>query len=41
MAKKMKDFRSGARKDAVMGARSKGLSDAAIANLSAYYAGLK
>lgn len=41
LVKQMKAFKSGARKDPVMGPMSKGLSDADIANLSAYYAGMK
>lgn len=41
LVKQMKDFRSGARKDPVMGPMSKALSDADIANLAAYYAKMK
>lgn len=38
LAKAMRDFRSGARKDPVMSAMAKPLSDEDIANLAAYYA---
>lgn len=41
LVKQMKDFRSGARQDPVMAAQAKGLSDADIDNLAAYYASLK
>lgn len=38
LAKAMRDFRSGARKDPVMGPMAKPLTDEDIANLAAYYA---
>ncbi len=38
LAKQLQDFKSGARKDALMSGTAMGLSDADIANLSAYYA---
>ena len=41
LAKQLKDFKSGARKDPVMAPMAMGLSDADIANISAYYASLK
>ncbi|WNC72616.1 cytochrome c [Thalassotalea psychrophila] len=41
LAKQLKDFKSGARKDPVMGSMAMPLSDADIANLAAYYASLK
>ncbi|MFD2165672.1 c-type cytochrome [Thalassotalea euphylliae] len=41
LAKQLKDFRSGARKDPVMAPMAMGLSDADIDNLSAFYASLK
>lgn len=41
LAKQMKDFKSGARKDPVMAPMAMPLTDADIANLSAYYASLK
>ncbi len=41
LVKQLKDFKSGARKDPVMGAMAMPLSDADIANISAYYASLK
>lgn len=41
LAKQMKDFKAGTRKDPVMGAMAAGLSDADIANLAAYYSSLK
>ncbi|MCB1668129.1 MAG: cytochrome c [Porticoccaceae bacterium] len=41
LAKQMKDFRDGKRNDPLMGSMAKGLSDADIANLAAYYSGLK
>lgn len=41
LTKQLKDFKSGARKDPVMGAMAMPLTDADIANLAAYYASLK
>jgi cytochrome c553 len=41
LAKQMKAFRDGTRTDPTMNAMAKPLSDDDIANLSAYYAGLK
>ena len=41
LAKQLKDFKSGARKDPVMGAMAMLLSDEDIANLAAFYASLK
>lgn len=41
LAKQMKDFKSGVRNDPVMSGMAKPLSDDDIANLAAYYAGLK
>ncbi len=41
LAKQLKEFKSGVRKDAVMSAMAMPLTDADIANLSAYYASLK
>ncbi|TRX55076.1 c-type cytochrome [Thalassomonas sp. M1454] len=41
LVKQLKDFKSGTRKDPVMGAMAMPLSDADIANLSAYYASVK
>ncbi len=41
MTKQMKAFKDGSRKDPTMNAMAKPLSDADMANLSAYYAGLK
>jgi len=41
LAKQLKDFKSGSRKDPVMAPMAMGLSDADIANVSAYYASLK
>lgn len=41
LAKQLKDFKSGSRKDPVMAPMTMGLSDADIANLSAYYSSLK
>jgi cytochrome c553 len=41
LASQLKMFRDGQRNNAMMTAMAKGLSDADIANLSAYYAGLK
>ena len=38
LAEALRDFRSGARKDSVMSAMAKPLSDDDIANLAAYYA---
>ena len=38
LAKALRDFRSGARKNSVMSAMAKPLSDDDIANLAAYYA---
>ena len=40
-AKQLKAFRDGSRKDPVMAGMAKNLSDADIANLSAYYESLK
>ena len=40
LAKQLKDFRDGNRKDPVMAPMAKNLSDDDIANLAAYYAGL-
>lgn len=40
LIKQMKAFRDGERKDPVMAPMAAGLSDADIANLAAYYAGL-
>ena len=37
----LRQYRSGARKNAVMGPQAAGLSDADIADLAAYYASLK
>ena len=37
----MKAFKSGDRKNAIMGGQAKGLSDADMANLAAYYSSLK
>jgi cytochrome c553 len=37
----MKAFKTGTRKNAIMNGQAKGLSDADIANLAAYYSGLK
>lgn len=39
--KQLKAFKDGSRKDPTMNAMSKPLSDADMANLAAYYAGLK
>lgn len=39
--KQMKAFKAGTRKDPIMNGQAKGLSDADMANLSAYYANLK
>lgn len=41
LVKQMKAFRDGTRNDPVMAPMAKGLSDADIDNLAAYYAGLK
>ena len=41
LAKQMRDFRDGNRKDPVMTPMAAGLSDEDIANLEAYYASLK
>lgn len=41
LAKQLKDFKSGKRADPIMGSMAKPLSDADIANISAYYASLK
>ncbi len=41
LAKQLKDFKSGARKDPVMGAMAMPLSDDDIANLAAFYASIK
>lgn len=41
LAKQMKDFRDGNRKDPVMAPMAAGLTDEDIANISAYYASLK
>ncbi len=41
LVKQMKAFRDGKRQDPAMTAMSKGLSDADIANLAAYYSSLK
>jgi len=41
LVKQLKDFKSGVRKDPVMGAMAMPLSDADIANISAYFASLK
>lgn len=41
LVKSVKDYRSDARVDPLMGAIAKGLSDEDIANLAAYYASLK
>jgi len=41
ISKQLKDFKSGSRKDPVMSAMAMGLSDADVANLSAYYSSLK
>jgi len=40
-AKQLKDFKSGARKDAMMTAMAKPLSDKDMANIAAYYESLK
>lgn len=41
IAKQLKDFKSGMRKDPVMAPMAMGLSDEDIANIAAYYASLK
>jgi len=41
LAKQLKDFKEGKRKDPVMGSMAMPLSDTDIANISAYYASLK
>ncbi|PAJ73874.1 cytochrome C [Pseudoalteromonas sp. NBT06-2] len=41
LEKQLKAFKSGVRKDPVMAPMSMGLSDADMANISAYYASLK
>jgi len=41
LAKQMKAFKDGSRKDPTMNAMAAPLSDADMANISAYYAGLK
>ena len=41
LAKQLKDFKSGARKDPVMAPMAMGLSDEDIANVSAFYESLK
>jgi cytochrome c553 len=41
LTKQMKAFKNGTRKDPIMGPMAMALDDADIANLSAYYAGLK
>lgn len=41
LAKQLKDFKSGARKDPVMAPMAMALSDADVANISAYFASLK
>lgn len=41
LVKQLKDFKSGTRKDPVMGAMAMPLNDTDIANVSAYYASLK
>jgi cytochrome c553 len=41
MVKQLKAFKDGSRKEPTMNAMTKPLSDADIANLAAYYAGLK
>ncbi len=41
IVKQLKAFKSGARKDPTMNAMVKPLSDADMANIAAYYAGLK
>jgi len=41
MVSQLKAFKSGARKNAIMGMQVKALSDADMANLAAYYSSLK
>ncbi len=41
LAKQLKDFKSGSRKDPVMAPMAMALSDEDVANISAYYASLK
>ena len=41
LAKQLKDFKSGARKDPVMAPMAMALSDEDVANIAAYYASLK
>ncbi|WP_426359071.1 c-type cytochrome [Pseudocolwellia sp. HL-MZ19] len=41
LAKQLKDFKAGNRKDPVMAPMAMGLSDADIANVAAYYASIK
>lgn len=41
LAKQLKDFKSGARKDPVMAPMAMGLSDEDIADISAFYASMK
>jgi cytochrome c553 len=41
LAKQLKDFKSGARKDPVMAPMAAGLSDEDVANVAAYFASLK
>ena len=41
LVKALKEYRAGTRPDAVMAAMAKGLSDADIADLAAYYASVK
>ena len=40
LAKSLRDYKSGKRKNAIMGGQAQGLSPADIADLSAYYASL-
>lgn len=41
LAKQLKDFKTGARKDPIMSGMAAGLSDADVKNIAAYFAGLK
>ncbi|MGJ8693073.1 MAG: c-type cytochrome [Thalassotalea sp.] len=41
LAKQLKDFKSGARKDPIMAPMAMALTDADVANISAYFASLK
>ena len=41
LAKSLAEYRSGKRKNAIMGAQAKGLSDKDIADLAAYYGSLR